>query len=83
MTHDNRIECICSGTKNNSPIIVLGGSHFQLSAITRETCAKRLHIFIDITERDLEKLLLVLIKPEEEEEEVEVEIPTDSQYSTS
>ena len=38
MTHDNRISCSHSPTKNNSPIIVLDGSHFQPSAIIQE-CA--------------------------------------------
>jgi hypothetical protein len=44
-------------------------------------CAKRLHISIDIMERDMEKLLPVLTKPEEDE--AEIENPTGSQYSTS
>jgi hypothetical protein len=38
--HDNRVNCIHSGTKNDSPIIVLGGSHFQPFAITQEMCVK-------------------------------------------
>jgi hypothetical protein len=44
-------------------------------------CSKRLNMFIDITERNMEKLLPVLMKPEEEE--AELENPTGSQYSTS
>jgi hypothetical protein len=36
MIHDNRVGCIHSGTKNNSPIIVLGGSDFQPSPVTQE-----------------------------------------------
>lgn len=82
MIHDNRIDCIRSGTKNNNLIIVLGSNHFQPSAITQETCAKSLHIFIDITEWDMEKLHPVLMKPEEEEE-VEIQNLTGSHYSTS